>query len=87
MNLTAFLEHDEYHQLSDMSATLPVSLSMSGANGEEVWFTLPEAELDVPPPKISGKGGLTSDVKVIGFVDQGETSSKYTLVNRVASYA
>lgn len=87
INLTAFLEHDEYHQLSDMSATLPASISMCGANGEEVWFTLPEAELDVAPPKISGKGGLTSDVKVIGFVDQGETSSKYTLINRVGSYA
>lgn len=87
INLTAFLEHDEYQQLSDMSATLPVSLSMSGANGEELWFTLPEAELNVPPAQISGKGGLTSEVKVIGFVDQAETSSTYTLINRVASYA
>jgi len=87
VNLTVFLEHDEYQQLSDMSATLPFSLSMSGANGEEMWFTLPEAELNVPPAQISGKGGLTSEVKVIGFVDQAETSSKYTLINRVSSYA
>ena len=87
VNLTVFVEHDEYQQLSDMSATVSFSLSMCGANGEEMWLTLPEAELDAAPPKISGKGGLTTDVKVVGFVDQATTSSKYTLINRVASYA
>ena len=60
---------------------------MSGANGEELWFRLPEAELSMGGAQISGKGGLTTEVKVIGFVDQAATSSFYTLINRVKSYA
>lgn len=88
LTLTVFLEHDEYQQLADMAATVPVALSLSGANGEELWFRLPEVELDTGgSPQISGKGGLTTEVKAISFVDLADTSSKYTLVNRVASYA
>ena len=87
ITLTVFLEHDEYQQLADMAATLPVAVSMSGANGEELWFRLPEAELSMGGAQISGKGGLTTEVKVIGFVDQAATSSFYTLINRVKSYA
>ena len=81
------MEHDEYQQLADMAATVPVAVSMSGANGEELWLSLPESELDTGGPQISGKGGLTIEVKAIGFVDLAQTSSQYTLINRVGSYA
>lgn len=87
LTLTVFLEHDEYQQLADMAATVPVAVSMSGANGEELWLSLPESELDTGGPQISGKGGLTIEVKAIGFVDLAQTSSQYTLINRVGSYA
>ncbi len=87
LTLTCFLEHDEYQQLADSAATIPVAISMSGANGEEFWITLPESELDMGGAQISSKGGLTVQVKAIGFVEMADTSSRYTLINRVSSYA
>lgn len=87
LTLTCFLEHDHYQQLADTAATIPVALSISGANGEELWITFPESELDMGGAQITGKGGLTVQVKAIGFVELSDTSSRYTLINRVASYA
>lgn len=86
-SLTAYLQTDEYQQLSDMSATLPFALSISGAGGEELWFELPETEVDTGGAAIAGKAGVSQEITVTGFVDQTPTVNEFTLINRVASYA
>lgn len=87
ITLTAFLEHDEYHQLAEAASAQSASISMCGANGEEFWITIPESEVDAGSPTISGKEGLTAEVRLVGFVDQEESMNRFRLVNRVPSYA
>lgn len=87
ITMTAFLEHDDYHQLAAAATTQRASVSMCGANGEECWITMPESEVDAGSPSIQSKEGVTAEVKFIGFVDQAESINKFTLINRVASYA
>ncbi len=87
VTLQAFLEHDEYQRLSDMAATVPFSLSMSGSAGEEFWLAFPEAELDTGGAPIGGKGGVSQEITVTAFVEQAPTANKFTIINRVASYA
>lgn len=85
--LSAFLEEDEYQELARTRSTVPFSLSVSSASGDEAWFNYPETELDVPGTPITGKEGLMQDVTVMAFVDKGTTVLTVELVNRVASYA
>lgn len=86
-SLTAFLSHDEYQILSDMSATLAFALSISASGGEELWVHLPESEVDTGGASVSGKGGVTQEMTITGFVDQSPTVNEFTLINRVTSYA
>ena len=86
-DLVAFLEHDEYARLSEAAATIPFALSISGSGGDELWISFPEAELDTSGAQISGKAGLTQEVKATGFVDQGDAVVTFTLINRIGSYA
>ena len=85
--LTVFLEHDEYQQLADNATTVRMDLSMDSAVGDEFWLSIPEGELDSSGPQITSKGGITQDFTFMGFVEKGESLTKYTLINRVKSYA
>ncbi len=85
--LTAFLEHDEYTNLAQNATTVPFALSCSGSQGEEFRVNFSESELNASGVQISGKTGLTQEITVTSFVDQGDAAVTYTLVNRVVSYA
>lgn len=84
---TAFLEEDRYQTLADNATTVEMAVSMDNAVGDELWIRQPEGELDSAGPQINTKAGLTQDFTCMGFVDSGDTVTKYTLINRVASYA
>jgi hypothetical protein len=87
VTLTAFLEHDDYHQLAEAATTQSARISLCGANGEEFWIILPESEVDASSPSIQGKEGITAEIKLLGFVEQATSINEFTLINRVASYA
>ncbi len=86
-SMTVFLQHDEYVRMAEAASSFTFQLCMCGAGGEEFWFTLPDAEMEATTPTISGKSGMTIETKVIGFSGLGDNFNKFTLINRVPSYA
>lgn len=84
---TAFLEEDRYQNMVDNANTVEMAVSMDNAVGDELWLRQPEGELDSSGPQINTKAGLTQEFTCMGFVDNGDTVARYTLINRVASYA
>ena len=87
VSFTAFLETDKYQQLADNAATVRLDITMDSAIGDELQIHLYECELDSAGPQITTKAGLTQDFTALGFVENGDTLTGYTLINRVASYA
>jgi hypothetical protein len=85
--LSAFLETDELQKLADNRSTIPFSLKICAATGEELTFNYPEAGLDASGAAITGKKGLMQDFTVMAFVNAGETVLTAELVNRVEAYA
>lgn len=85
--MSVFLESDDLQALVDASSTLPMTIAICSAAGDEVHFIYPETELDSEGPAITGKEGLMQDFTAMAFVNRGTEVLRVELVNRVQSYA
>lgn len=87
IQLSVFLETDDLQVMSDNNVTVNLMLLLCGDCGDEIRYTLPEAELSSTSPKIASKAGLMQDFDAMAFVQDGSSILTLTIINRVASYS